>query len=68
MIDILDIEFGSCGDNLTAYYRDGHFYLSIEEPWAGCTETGFGARTSATLDKQNAETLRDLLNEFLEGK
>lgn len=59
---VLDIEeIGGVGDHLECTHRNGHFNFTVEEPWAGCTETGFGASTSIGLDRHQAMLLRDWL-------
>jgi hypothetical protein len=42
------------GDTLEAWARNGTLYLSIENPWAGDTESGFGATTAVSLSKDDA--------------
>lgn len=46
----------SVGDNITAsaYGERGDIHLRIEEPWAGSTETGFGAICGLTLPRETA--------------
>ena len=34
-------------------YADGGLEIEIDEPWAGSTETGFGATTSIRLSKED---------------
>ncbi len=36
--------------------------ISVEEPWAGSTETGFGYRCAISLERKDIEALRDFLN------
>ena len=57
----------SSGDNIQAHYRfeKDKFYIAIENPWAGDTETGFGEATSINLTKDAAKQLYDLMGEFL---
>ena len=40
---------------------DGGLDIEIEEPWAGCTETGFGATASITLSREQADALLKFL-------
>jgi hypothetical protein len=66
VMDVLSIDgqFG-CEDVIEIYYRDEYVHISIDNPWSGCTETGFGETTSITLNKDRAILLRNKLNEFL---
>lgn len=49
---------GGVGDEIQfTKTQGGGLAIEIEEPWAGCTETGFGATTSITLKKEVLETL-----------
>lgn len=53
------VDKNSAGDNLTVDERNGHFNVTVEEPWAGDTETGFGQETSVSLDAEQAKALAD---------
>lgn len=44
----------SAGDNLEAYVRNGRLYMEIENPWAGDTETGFGADCDISMSESEA--------------
>lgn len=50
-------EENSVGDTIEVTERDGHFNITVDEPWAGCTETGFGQTTSVSLKRHQAELL-----------
>jgi hypothetical protein len=51
---------GRGGDNLTVSYSDGgEIHVGIEEPWAGDTETGFGAVCGLTLSRGEAKALAE---------
>ena len=52
---------GGMGDNLTvtAYGKRGEIHIRIEEPWAGDTESGFGAICGVTLTSIEAEALAE---------
>lgn len=41
-------------DNLEAVLRDDGVTITIEEPWSGDTESGFGYSTSIRMGKQVA--------------
>lgn len=41
-------------DELSAVIDDGGMTVSIEEPWAGDTETGFGRNCSIYLEPKTA--------------
>jgi hypothetical protein len=48
----------TAGDNMTVLSRDGSLFdFEIEEPWAGCTETGFGERCDLSLPREEAVAL-----------
>ena len=58
----------TAGDNIEAHwYLDGRtkgggsFSISIEEPWAGSTETGFGANTHISLPAKAAIELANFI-------
>lgn len=46
-------------------HADGSVTLEINEPWAGSTETGFGATTSIKLPPYHVEELRKFLTPWL---
>ena len=55
------------GDNfLEVSHRDSDFYFTIENPWAGDTETGFGQETSVHLDTERATRLYEFLKKKLD--
>jgi hypothetical protein len=43
--------------------KNGGLDIEIDEPWAGSTETGFGATASVSLTKEQADALRKWLAE-----
>lgn len=49
----------------TVYDDDGEVYLTIDNPWAGDTETGFGRDASVSLDKEQAAELAVFLANFV---
>lgn len=50
------------GDSIFFAKRDdGTIGVEIDEPWAGSTETGFGATTYATLTADDVRLLTDWL-------
>ncbi len=57
----------SAGDNMQAHFRfeKDKLYISIENPWCGDTESGFGATTCINLDKEAAKQLYDLIEKFI---
>lgn len=57
-------EFGD-DDYMEIHFREGVVYFSIENPWSGDTETGFGRTTSCSFNVEEATTLRDFLDEFI---
>ena len=53
-------EFEDCasaGDNLEIDALREGVRIQVENPWAGCTETGFGEQTSVTLPKEKIHDL-----------
>lgn len=54
-------EPGASGDNLAAAHKGNGITITIEEPWAGSTETGFGYRCSVRLDCAAARDLGEWL-------
>lgn len=45
----------TAGDTLSVLTRSGKLFdFEISEPWAGCTETGFGERTDISLPREQA--------------
>ena len=63
-----EIEFSTeeyTGDTITCRYYGGGINVEIDSPWHGDTETGFGATLSARLTMEQAQQLRDFLNEAL---
>ena len=53
---------GGVGDEIQVTKKaDGSLHIEIEEPWAGSTETGFGATTSVTLSPEQAIALMKFL-------
>lgn len=53
------------GDNIQVVLEADSMRISIEEPWAGDTETGFGATAGITIPIDKAAELRDWLNKVL---
>jgi hypothetical protein len=53
------------GDNIQFAGRANVIAISVEEPWAGSTETGFGYHCSICINKDEAAILRDFLNKWL---
>lgn len=52
------------GDNsLEAYFLEDKLYVSIDNPWRGDSESGFGQECSINLDKS---AIKDLIK-FLVG-
>jgi predicted sugar kinase len=47
--------------------RSGEFYIEVDNPWAGSTETGFGYTCHASLNIGHATLLRDWLTERLDA-
>ena len=50
---------------LTATEREGHFNFTCNNPWAGDTESGFGAQANIALDAEQARELADWIYERL---
>ena len=63
------VEVDSCvGDNLSASIDyEGKIAISVEEPWAGDTETGFGRSGSIRLTREQALTLALWLVQAADG-
>ncbi len=54
---IIEID-GGVGDEIQfTKHDDGTVSIEIDEPWAGSTETGFGATTSCDLKPEDLEVL-----------
>lgn len=54
------------GDSARFYWTTGgKLYVHLDNPWAGDTETGFGASCSYKLTRAQAVRLRDWLVEGL---
>lgn len=47
-------EVGTTGDNIQVVANSNNTSLSIEEPWAGSTDTGFGYTCTISLPKEKA--------------
>jgi hypothetical protein len=62
-----ELTSSSTGDNMEVTARDGHFNFTVEEPWAGCTESGFGQQCSVGLSAEQARQLRDWLTAHLDA-
>lgn len=58
-MDRIEIEEdGTTGDNLQASrVHSGHVVMTIENPWSGDTETGFGRSGSITLTPEQVARL-----------
>ena len=55
-------EESSVDDSLTLEYHEGQgLYLTVENPWSGDTETGFGSEGCIKLTKQQALELAGAL-------
>lgn len=58
-----DVEFtyedpNTSGDTLSVMTRNGDLFdFEIDEPWAGCTESGFGQRCDISLPREMAVLL-----------
>lgn len=64
---ILKID-GDGENEVMAWMREGFFWLTVENPWAGDSERGFGAEATIRLDQEGARQLRDFLNQHIEVK
>ncbi len=42
-------------DAMEAYWHEGSLHISIENPWAGDSESGFGATTDIALGPREAK-------------
>lgn len=52
------LEVDDVGDEISiTKHDDGGLSIEINEPWAGDTETGFGATTSITLSPDEARRM-----------
>ena len=63
MIELFKLtEESSVGDSLSLEYHEGQgLYLTVENPWSGDTETGFGNDASIKLTKEQALQLAGAL-------
>lgn len=60
---ILNIEIpDSCGDNIQFNVNSDSLRVSIEEPLAGSTETGFGYQCHISLTPEHARQVLVFLN------
>ncbi len=50
-------EKGGADDHIELSWWHDALYVSIEEPWAGDTHSGFGATTSVTLTVEQAREM-----------
>jgi hypothetical protein len=55
---------GLCDNSLDAYVSNGQLHLSIENPWAGDTETGFGYTTHIELTAAESRNFCEWLNRW----
>lgn len=61
----LDVDTGN-GDSFQISTIDGNqFTFEIEEPWAGSTETGFGATCRATIGIEQLKEIYDWIGRRL---
>lgn len=61
MKDIFEVGQAGSEDSLeVTAYGDG-FTISVDNPWAGDTESGFGASCSVRLNTENARELAEWL-------
>lgn len=69
MGNLEQIRFGSgefsAGNSMTVSAYRTQVNFEIDEPWAGCTETGFGQKNNFDLNFEQAKQLRDFLNNVL---
>ena len=59
------IEDANNENHIEINFRDGVFYLDIENPWAGDTNTGFGYTAHISLEKEQAEKLSKYIDAHL---
>jgi hypothetical protein len=60
--ELLEIEISdSCGDKIEVLAKDDGITVTVEEPWAGDTETGFGRHCQISLPHEAAKKVRDFL-------
>jgi len=48
-------------DELEAIFRHNHLTITIENPWAGSTETGFGCSSSIRINKEQVKEFANWL-------
>lgn len=59
----LHIELGGAGDSVQfARSKENGLHIEIDEPWAGSTDTGFGATTRIYLKPDVLKRLRAWLS------
>jgi hypothetical protein len=57
---------GAGSDTLTVLsYSDDSLEFTIDSPWFGSSETGFGADLNYTISKEEAVRLRDALTAWI---
>lgn len=44
-------------------FPGGSLSIEIDNPWAGSSDTGFGATLNISLSKEQAASVRDFLNQ-----
>ena len=59
-------ETNSPGDNLEATACNGGVTITVEEPWAGDSETGFGADCSVRMSYEDARRFGQWLIDWAE--
>lgn len=55
-------------DNMEAVVHNGGVSITIENPWAGSTETGFGYSTSIRVDKPTARRFAKWLIQWADNE
>jgi hypothetical protein len=56
-----------CDSMAVLSYSDDSLEFTIDSPWYGSSETGFGADLNYTITKDEAVRLRDALSAWIEA-
>jgi hypothetical protein len=55
---VITVDLGVGDEVMFVKCKNGELAIEIDEPWAGSTETGFGATTSINLTPFQVEVLK----------
>lgn len=64
---LFELTADSIGNNIQIVTDSKQAYVTVENPWAGSTDTGFGYSCHIELTKDTAADLRDFLTKWIES-